>query len=227
MRAAFFDVDETVITVKSMFEFLRHWLDDETSYAATMNRVHAMAEGGVHRTEINRFYYRQFTGVPAAEVRAAGADWYQRYRRGPNAFHVATLRALADHRTRGDLVVLVTGSFRPILGPLMADIGADEALCSDPVIDVDGRYTGEVPIPMIGDNKTAAVAARIASLGLDPANCSAYGDHHTDLGMLSLVGDPVAVGSDPVLAAEATTHGWRTLPGTTGPLSAGLLSTVD
>ena len=52
-RAAFFDVDETVIRVKSMFDFLRFWLacrgDDGSVYAATMSEIHALAAQGVDR----------------------------------------------------------------------------------------------------------------------------------------------------------------------------------
>lgn len=129
----------------------------------------------------------------------------------------ATAAAMAAHRAAGDRVVLVTGSFRPVLDPLMADLGADLALCSEPVIDALGRYTGDVPTPMIGRNKTAAVRSTMAALGVDPARCAAYGDHHTDLGMLQAVGHPRVIANDPALQAVAATAGWPVLPATAGP----------
>ncbi|QFZ21287.1 HAD family hydrolase [Saccharothrix syringae] len=219
---AFFDVDETVIKVKSMFEFLRHWMtaqgDDGSAYESFMAGVRELADAGVPRAEVNRHYYRRYAGASAADVRAAGEDWYASYRRRPDGFLTATVAAVAAHRAAGNRVVLVSGSFLPVLGPLMADVGADEALCGDPEVGPDGRYTGAIAVPMIGENKTAAVRARMAELGVDPADCYAYGDHQSDLGMLEAVGNPVVVGEDPVLVGKAEAGGWRRLPATTGPL---------
>jgi len=68
-----------------------------------------------------------------------------------------------------------------------------------------------VVVPMIADAKARALIAQCAVLGLDRSACSAYGDHASDLAMLEAVGDPVVVGTDPVLTARAADGGWRTL----------------
>jgi phosphoserine phosphatase len=49
---------------------------------------------------------------------------------------------------------------------------------------------------------------------VDPARCWAYGDHPSDLPMLDLVGNPVAVGDDPAVAAHLAAR--AALPGTRG-----------
>lgn len=219
-RAAFFDVDETVIRVKSMFEFLRYWLarngDDGSEYRKTQERFHELAAAGVERIEINRKYYRLFTGVDHAALRDAGYDWYIQYRAEPTAFVTATLAAIEEHRAAGDLIVLVSGSCRPCLDPLAKDVGAGLVLCSEPVVGEDGTLTGEVVRSMIGDNKAAAVAETMTRLGFDPRECSCYGDHASDLGMLSTVGHPTVVGADPVLIEHARRNGWPVLPATAG-----------
>lgn len=60
MSVAFFDVDETLITVKSMFAFLRHWLaergDDGGEYARITDEIKQLAAAGTPREEINRHY---------------------------------------------------------------------------------------------------------------------------------------------------------------------------
>ena len=70
--AAFFDVDETVIRVKSMFDFLRYWMacagDDGSGYHAVVAEVQALAARDVSRAEINRRYYRQLAGPPMADL---------------------------------------------------------------------------------------------------------------------------------------------------------------
>ncbi|MEV6113646.1 HAD-IB family hydrolase [Streptomyces sp. NPDC052109] len=225
-HAAFFDVDETLITVKSMFAFRRHWLaahgdDDGGSFAAEWAETKARADAGVDRIEINRAYYRRFAGVPRAELFAAGRAWYEEYRRGADAFVSATVRAAARHRADGHAVVLVSGSFRGVLDPLAEELGAHLVLCSEPAVDEHGVLTGAVPRPMIGPNKALGVREVIAGLGLRPEDCFAYGDHSSDLEMLSLVGAPRVVGADPVLTEHARRAGWTVLSAATGPAPAG------
>ncbi|WP_354641709.1 HAD family hydrolase [Kitasatospora camelliae] len=226
--AAFFDVDETLITVKSMFDFLGYWLalhgDDGTEHRAAVERVRARAAAGVDRSEINRDYYRRFAGVPRRRLFDAGHAWYAEYRHREDAFIGASLAAVADHRAQGDTVVLVSGSFRGVLDPFAAEIGATRVLCSEPLADADGILTGEILRPMIGPVKAQAVVETQAELGLSPADCYAYGDHSSDLPMLRTVGRPRVVGEDPVLAGQAALHGWPMLSGAPGALASAVRS---
>jgi|GEM_PF-111736 HAD superfamily hydrolase (TIGR01490 family) len=221
-NAAFFDVDETLIAAKSMFDFLRFWTarcGDDTGYERVVSRLRDMAERGVPRAVTNREYYRYFRGVPLTELRAAGADWYARYRRRPDAFVTATLDELHRHRARRTTIVLVSGSFPACLEPLAEELHADLVLCTEPLVGPDGRLTGEVRQPMIGAAKAAAVRDVIAARGLVAADCYGYGDHVSDLEMLLQVGHPVVVGTDPVLLEHAGRHGWRRLPADAGPVA--------
>ncbi|MEV0280508.1 HAD-IB family hydrolase [Streptomyces sp. NPDC050610] len=217
--AAFFDVDETLITAKSMFEFLRYWLarngDDGALFQRKADALRAMAGRGP-REEGNRAYYSNFAGVPAAGLMEAGRDWYAAYRSGPEAFVAATVRALARHQAAGDRIALVSGGFAACLRPLADDFAVDLVLCSDPVIGAEGVLTGEIGTAMIGKAKAVAVARAIAEFDLSTADCWAYGDHSSDLGMLSSVGNPVVIGDDPVLRAYVRDHGGSALPATAG-----------
>jgi HAD superfamily hydrolase (TIGR01490 family) len=214
--AAFFDVDETLITVKSMFEFLRFWLarngDDGAAYASALADLQAMAARGVDRVRINRAYYRGYAGARHSELLVAGREWFGEFAGRPEPYHLAALDALAAHRAEGDTVVLVSGSFLPCLEPVAEAVGADLVLCSTPVVAADGLLTGEVRRSMIGAAKADAVVTTTASLGCRAEDCHAYGDHASDLDMLLLVGHPVVVGADPVLTAHAERHGWPVLP---------------
>ncbi|MFE9676973.1 HAD family hydrolase [Streptomyces sp. NPDC006259] len=219
-RAAFFDVDETLITAKSMFLFLRLWLaangDDGTLYRRQADALRATVTQGLPREVGNRAYYRNFAGAPAADVLAAGRAWYADYRRLPEAFVTSCVAALERHRAAGDTVVLVSGSFEACLAPIAEDLGADLVLCSDPQTAPDGTYTGDVGTPMIGAAKTEAVTKAIADLGVAASDCFAYGDHSSDLGMLGAVGHPVVVGDDAVLGDIADKKGWPVLPAAGG-----------
>ncbi|MGH3793849.1 MAG: HAD family hydrolase [Pseudonocardiaceae bacterium] len=224
VSAAFFDVDDTLLSAKSMFVFLRHWIEqrdgDDDAYQKVMADIHAKVESGVHRTEINRIYYRIFAGVPFVDLLAAGRSWYRRYRESPTAFVGATLSAVIKHQARGDIVVLVSGSFQACLEPLATELGAGGVVCTEPIVDEEGRLTGEVVRPMIGENKAFGVAETIASLGLRPDDCFCYADHSSDLHMLVKVGHPSVVGKDPILLEHARCNGWPVLPADPAPLSA-------
>lgn len=222
VRAAFFDVDETVISAKSMFVFLRYWMEHRDSgsgaYQKAVADIRAKVESGAHRTEINRMYYRFFAGVLYTDLLTAGRDWYREYRESPTAFVGSTMSAIDRHQARGDLIVLVSGSFRACLEPLAMEFLADRVVCTEPIVDDDGRLTGEVVRPMIGTNKALGVAETVGALKLIPEDCFGYGDHYSDLQMLLQVGHPTVVGDDPVLLEHARRNGWPVLSARSEPI---------
>ncbi|MFE0251242.1 HAD family hydrolase [Streptomyces sp. NPDC059010] len=205
----FSDVDETLISVKSMFDFLhyqlvrRHGTVGEEEYERIMAVIRHQAADGKPRADINRFYYRIYTGDSVAEIRALADDWFAERTASSRGFYIESTReALAAHRAAGATVVLVSGSFPPLLEPLAREVGADTVLCTRPLV-ADGRYTGKVGTPVIGEGKRAAVLRELDSHpAIDPRDCWAYGDHISDLPMLELVGHPVVVGDDEELRAR-------------------------
>ncbi|MEV6318572.1 HAD-IB family hydrolase [Streptomyces sp. NPDC051776] len=215
-RAAFFDVDETLITRKSMLSFLRSyygWLGHpDLAAEEAVSALRATAAGPGGRAASNRAYYRLFAGHRVAEVAAAGQRWFDDGLRAGGLFHEPVLRALRRHRAGGDLIVLVSGSFSACLDPVAAYVDADVALGTVPET-AGGRYTGEVREVRIGAGKAAAVTAVLRDRGLLAGDCHAYGDHASDLDLLSQVGHPVVVGEDPTLLERARVSAWRRLPG--------------
>lgn len=92
------------------------------------------------------------------------------------------------------------------------EVLADRVACTEPIVDGSGRLTGEVVRPMIGTNKALAVVETVGALNLIADDCFCYGDHSSDLQMLSTVGHPRVVGKDPVLLEQALRNGWPVLP---------------
>lgn len=232
---AFFDVDETLITAKSMFDFVAHVSrggpplsgSDGGEYRPEVVDLDAMRRRGAGRAEMNRAYYRRYAGVPLTRLQAAGRDWYRAYRGRAEAFVTSGLRALVRHQKAGRGIVLVSGSARPLLEPIAEDLGADLVLCTEQFVDPGGVLTGEVARPMIGEAKAEAATTVMTQLGVPPVDCFAYGDHTSDLDMLQAVGNPVVVGADPVLARHARASGWPVLPSSPGPRNTlGITATV-
>ncbi|MFJ9721150.1 HAD family hydrolase [Streptomyces sp. NPDC101209] len=214
--AAFFDVDETLIAVNSMYRFLRHHFQvcgrPRSAFEEAVRGLRALAERGAPRAAVARAYYRLYAGQDARELAAQGRDWFERELRSGELFLTATVDALRAHQRRGERVVLVSGSFAACLDPLAQRLGVDAVLSARPGT-VGNIHTGAVDATMIGEEKAVAVRTLLRDLGLRGEHCHAYGDHASDLPMLLAVGHPVVVGPDAVLARHAEAGAWRRLPG--------------
>jgi HAD superfamily hydrolase (TIGR01490 family) len=213
--AAFFDVDETLVNAKTMFDFLSFHLrahgDDGGAYRRATEQLDRLAAAGVSREEINRHYYRFYTGCRWSELLTEGRRWAAEFLARPDALIPAAVAALQRHQEAGHLVVLVSGSFQPCLDPIATRLGADTVRCTQPVVAEDGRLTGDVVRPIIGCAKADAVQEIIEVQNLTPAACFGYADHASDLAMLRSVGQPSVIGTDPVLIQTARTLGWPML----------------
>jgi len=220
---AFFDVDGTCISIKSMFSFQEYWYrtaasadrGDASAFTEDMTRLQ---REGASREAINRRYYTHFAGRPVAEVEQCGRAWFAEVSRDQELFYPAPLARLRSHLAAGGVCAFVSGSFPAVLQPIAEFVGVAHLLASDLVVR-DGRYSGELNPPQtIGYGKANAIAAFLARHGGNAATAWAYGDDMSDLPMLAAVGHPVAVVGDPQLEAHARAAGWEVLSPSTSPV---------
>lgn len=213
---AFFDVDETLIATKSMFDFLgflgeRVAAIDAGAITAEMQR---RSGGGEDRASINLRFWQHFAGLHADTVRVCAAEWlaFKQYA-APEFLIPSGLERLDYHKSRGDVVAFVSGSACDILAPLARLLGADHVLATR-LLEQDGIYTGGIHPPvMIGEGKQSAARQLACSLNCRLGDCYAYGDHPSDLPLLEIVGHPTAIGAAGDLAETARARGWPVLPG--------------
>ncbi len=118
---------------------------------------------------------------------------------------------LREHKARGERVILLSGTFQPLLDIIAARLGADVALGTR-IERQNGRYTGRSLLPVCyGQGKALRLRAYLAEEGrdVDLSASSAYADGMFDLPVLDMVGRPVAVHPDEELAALAAQRGWE------------------
>ena len=199
--SAFFDVDGTLISIKSMFSFLDYLIDylniaESTrvqEYRTTLQRMIAEEQP---REAINRFYYSIYDGLDVELVANLGRAWYARVRSDERLFFARMRDEIRWHQRQGASIVLVSGSFAAILAPLAEELGADFMIAA-PLEIKHGRYTGQLTgEPSIGQGKAEGVIAFIREQGLQAQRCYAYGDDISDIPMLEQVGYPVMVNPD-------------------------------
>jgi HAD superfamily hydrolase (TIGR01490 family) len=204
--AAFFDVDETLIDMKSMQSFLDFCFDDDAENSPWQQFQHTVE--GMSREDGNRAYYRLWSGRHFSDLTAAGRSWFERHIQRSGFLVAPTADAVREHRRAGRNIFLVSGSFHPCLDPLAAHFGASEVFCTELVED-NGIVTGEIVQSRIGDGKRRAVEDALTRYAIPPDLTWAYGDHISDLPMLAAVRHPVAVNPDPQLLQIAQQRRWQ------------------
>ncbi|EAA8071093.1 HAD-IB family hydrolase [Salmonella enterica subsp. enterica serovar Typhimurium] len=209
--AAFFDVDETLINIKSMFDFFDFWCREKNEHAKLQNYMtHFRAEvkKGTPREQLNREYYRQFAGVSYKELEEAGEKWF-RFKLNSGLFIGSAVSALKKHQAENMYIIFISGSMLPILSPVAKYLGVKDILCAPLKFTGAGKMTGEIGYPQtIGDGKKDALIQFCEQRNINPSDCYAYGDDLSDIPMLASAGHPVCVGKHSALAGHAIKHRW-------------------
>jgi HAD superfamily hydrolase (TIGR01490 family) len=218
-RCAFFDVDGTLIRIKSMFSFSAFLFEqlnmhDEPGVVVYRQQMQAMLESGATREELNRFYYTIFAGLQVDLVARYGRQWYVTHCQH-DVFFSEMLDVLRQHKKLGHRTVVVSGSFNAVLQPLADAIGIDDLICAPLEIREDGCYSGHlVGLPTIGEGKACGIRAYARKHDITLTNCFAYGDDISDLPMLGEVGTAITVNPDKALLAITQERGWRFIQAT-------------
>lgn len=214
-EAAFFDLDKTVIARASMAAFGHHFYRGGLISRTTVVRVMAIQlvylHLGASEQKLDRIreqVLRLTRGWDQAEVSRIVRETLDDV--VEPIIYAEALELLEQHQGAGRKVFIVSASPEEIVAPLAEYLGADGAIASRAVVDLDGRYTGEMDFYAYGPFKAEAMQTVAAAEGIDLAASYAYSDSYTDVPMLEAVGHPVAVNPDRVLARLARDRGWET-----------------
>jgi HAD superfamily hydrolase (TIGR01490 family) len=225
-EAAFFDVDGTLCDT-TIVHYYRYFMLRRLSPLAgrlwystfLMKCVYYLLLDKLDRQRLNVVFYRNYAGLPVAEIKAQAADCHQHVVR-PRRFSQAP-DCIEEHRRAGRAIVLVTGSLDFIIQPLAAEMGADAVIAAR-LVESNGCFTGELVGPPIGaQEKARRMRDFAAERGIDLSRSHAYGDSMADLPMLETVGFPHAVNPDRGLSATAKKRGWPTHHWTIAASTAG------
>lgn len=213
--AAFFDVDGTIVqtTIVHYYVYFRRQrmspLWGRIWYTVFLVKcLFYLILDKIDRSRLNVVFYRSYAGLSSADVRNQVPSCYRDVI-APRRFEQAA-SCIAEHHHAGREVVLVTGSIDFIIEPLARDLAVD-SLVAPTLVESNGRFTGELDGPPIGEKEKARrIVAFARQHGIDLSRSYAYGDSIADLPMLDLVGYPNAVNPDKALEATARERGWPT-----------------
>jgi HAD superfamily hydrolase (TIGR01490 family) len=218
---AFFDVDGTLLRVKSMFHFAEHLclhsrfvyeVSGPSRLQALRTEMQRLEQQAAGRDELNAAYYRIVVAdVSTGVIERAATEWYGSLRRQlRDPFFRVTRARLQQHAREGVAPVLVSGSFRALLAPIAAELGVEQVLCTELHI-ANERFTGRISSGCIDADKGRRLRAFLRANDVCADGCFAYGDHISDVPLLQGVGHAFAVGDDPDLTQVAVSAGWSVL----------------
>ncbi len=120
----------------------------------------------------------------------------------------AGIQAVEEHKARGEMVVLLSGSLDFLLEPLKEYVGANHLIAANMEV-VGGRLTGNIVgnYPY-GAYKAVLIRHFAQEHGLDFSRSYAYADHHTDHEVLHLFGNPIVINAKPKMQKIARREGW-------------------
>ena len=208
-RAAFFDMDGTLIRVNSGSLYARWRFRRREAGLRDMARVARWMAlyslGAIDAEAVSRRALESVAGRAEDEFRSELAEWYAKSIRPHVTAHA---RAEVERRTAaGDLVVILSASTPYIVQPLASDLGIEHTLCS--ILEVaEGRFTGRCVELCYGASKVRFAERWAADHGIDLDQSSFYTDSVSDVPMLRRVRDKRVINPDPRLARLARREGW-------------------
>ena len=212
--AAFFDFDETLLEVESGRMGVQ-WLKDHQMLslgfglkiwmAHTLYRRRLISEDRIVKIMLTFYRKRRL-----AYFQRTADDFYGEYLEPHLAPEI--LKRLDFHRKEGHLLVLISGSVRYWLEPVVKNLGFDHLLSTDLEVGEDGLLTGRPKGQVcVGKNKRGLALELAQETGIHMGNSYAYGNHENDVLLLEMVGHPYVVEPTLPLRAIARQRSWPIL----------------
>lgn len=211
MKLAIFDLDNTLIAGDSNHS----WGDFLTSKALVdaddYRRQSTLFYQDYHQGTLDIDAFLAFTLAPLTqhtqdELRLLH-DEFMRVQVAPLLLPKAQ-QLLAQHRRRGDFLLLITATNRFIAEPIGKQLGLDHILATEVEI-VGQRYTGRpLGIPCFGQGKVTRLQTWLGETGFSMEGSYFYSDSINDLPLLQEAANPVAVDPDDRLLQQAAQQGW-------------------
>lgn len=165
-----------------------------------------------NESSVRSLVFTAFEGRPASEVDRFLAGFYDEY--VASRFRPAADAAMRAHTQAGDVVVVISATFEPIIVRAREHHPFTYQISTRMCIAADGTYTREVEgLPVEGEQKLEAVK-RFGNEHFGPGNwelAHAYGDHHSDRAVLGAARHAHAVNPDRPLLRTARKRCWDIL----------------
>lgn len=127
-------------------------------------------------------------------------------------FNVEVVARVSQHHSDNMHVMLVSGAYTPLLHAVTEDIKFDTIIGTDIPFTEEGAFDSKTAIYHIqGKRKTEKIMEMLEGNEIEWEQSFAYGDSYSDLPVLELVGNPVAVKPEERLKRIAEERNWTVM----------------
>lgn len=212
MALAIFDLDNTLLGGDSDFLWGQYLVDegivDADTYAKTNAHFYEQYQAGqldIH--EYARFAFRPLADYPMDQLKIWREGFFDRYVR-PIILKKG-MDLVQQHKSKGDITLIITATNRFITEPIAATYGVDHLLATDPRLS-EGRYQAEIDgTPCFQEGKITRLEAWMSEHNEGLTGSWFYSDSHNDLPLLERVDHAIAVDPDEILESAARKNGWE------------------
>lgn len=215
VRAAFFDVDNTIVRGASLYHLargFRHrgYLRASDIRTFLVKQLRFILSGKENMTDIASVQVAALSFVAGRSVddmASLAADVFDD-RLADKLWH-EVLELAHQHIAEGTQVWLVTATPVEVADLMAHRLGLTGALGTVSEV-ADGVYTGNLAGAVLhGPEKAVAVRTLAEQRGIDLSRSSAYSDSSNDLPLLECVGTACVVNPDRALKRVARSRGWK------------------
>ncbi|AWB81091.1 HAD-IB family hydrolase [Corynebacterium yudongzhengii] len=212
-QAAFFDLDKTIIATNSAFAFGKQFMHNGLISHSEALQI-SLAKASFMMSGLSSEQMDSTRDQMAELVTGWEVDEVVRIAR--EALHtVVTPTIYAEareliryHRAAGRDVIIISASASQLVSLIGEELGVHDIVATELEV-VDGKFTGEILTYLKGGAKAEAMKKLAQERGYDMSASFAYSDSATDIPMLELVGNPVAVNPDRQMKKTALENGWE------------------
>ncbi|MGN7386985.1 HAD family hydrolase [Sporosarcina sp. SAFN-015] len=218
MKVAIFDFDGTLYskeTFQLLMDHLKRHPTHSSKYKAFFRRILPLYIGykikivpeAKMREGSMQIYANSLQTLSKAEYEQYFDEMKEVMRQ---AFNEEVVEKVRQHQEEGMHVMLVSGAYTQLLDAVTDGIEFDTIIGTDIPFTAVGAFDSETEIYHIqGKRKTEMIMKTFEGKQVDWENSFAYGDSYSDLPVLELVGNPVAVRPEARLQRIAEDRNWK------------------
>lgn len=182
------------------------WVDPEPFMQRNNELMDAYARGELAMEEFMAFTLEPMAGRTPEEVEYLVEPWVEDVIE-PIIFSEGT-RTIAEHRAKGDRILIISASGTHLVKPIAARIGVQDVLGIELQV-THGVYSGQTEgVLTYREGKVTRLKQWLHDEGETLEGASFYSDSRNDLPLLLQVAYPHVINPDPTLLAHAEQAGW-------------------
>ncbi|MFZ0577519.1 MAG: HAD-IB family hydrolase [Psychrobacillus psychrotolerans] len=219
MRVAIFDFDGTIYAEETFTLLMKHLKEHPTYHSSykrfyraivppyIANKLKLYPDNKMKKRSM-QLYLEAFNGLTKQEMDIYFSEIKATMQQD---FNAKVLERLKRHQEENIHILLVSGAYTQFLESVTDGLVFNQIIGTDIFYKDDKVYTKNAINHVNGQQKTLKVHEALDGYQIDWENSYAYGDSFSDMPVLELVGNPVAVRPEEKLRSLANARGWEVM----------------